>query len=179
MKHWYIALVIALSTSWSTPWASAADELPEGIIALEPYPAPELALEDLDGEGFDLDEARGQWVFVHFWASWCGPCRREMPAVERMVGRIDQDDWEVVLINTAESEDTVWEFLSATAPGLESLLDRDGLATEDWEPRGLPATYLVDPQGRVRYQALGGREWDQPAYLGFLERLASESQPAS
>lgn len=174
MKSWWLALVIALGA----PWANAANELPEGIIALDPYPAPALTLEDLDGDGFDLSEARGRWVFVHFWASWCGPCRREMPAVERMVAQIDQDAWEVVLINTAESEDTVWEFLGATAPGLDSLLDRDGLATEDWEPRGLPATYLVDPQGRVRYQALGGREWDRAAYLDFLERLASDSPSA-
>ena len=174
MKQWGIAILFAVLVQS----AGAAEALPEGIIALDPYPAPALSLEDLDGESFELAEARGQWVFVHFWASWCGPCRREMPAVERMVERLPADEWEVVLINTAESEDTVWEFLGGTAPGLGSLLDRDGLATEIWEPRGLPATYLVDPQGRVRYQALGGREWDKARYLGFLHDLAAGPDPS-
>lgn len=169
MKRWGIVLVLSLLVQL----ASAAEGLPEGIIALEPYPAPALALEDLDGAEFDLEAARGKWVFVHFWASWCGPCRREMPAVERMADRLAAEDWAVVLINTAESEDTVWEFLGGTAPGLGSLLDRDGRATEAWEPRGLPATYLVDPQGEVRYQALGGREWDTRPYLTFLRGLAA------
>ena len=54
---------------------------------------------------------------------------------------------------------------------MSSLMDSDGQATEAWEPRRLPATYLVDPQGLIRYQALGGLPWDQPAYLQFLERL--------
>jgi hypothetical protein len=76
-----------------------------------------------------------------------------------------------VLVNTAEDEDTLFTFLAATAPGLRSLMDRDGLVTEAWEPRGLPATYLVDPEGRLRYQALGGRPWDEAVYLEFLRGL--------
>lgn len=170
MRRWFVAL---LFVSW-IPFAWSQSALPQGIMALEPYPAPELALEGLDGERFDLQEARGVWAFVHFWASWCGPCRREMPAVERMAGQLDDRDWRVVMINTAESEDTVWEFLGVTAPGLGTLLDHDGLATEAWQPRGLPATYLVDPKGQVRYQALGGRPWDEAPYMQFLRALADD-----
>jgi hypothetical protein len=51
-------------------------------------------------------------------------------------------------------------------------MDTDGLVTEAWQPRGLPATYLVDPEGRIRYQALGGREWEKPVYVDFLRGLA-------
>ncbi|MGD8853456.1 MAG: TlpA disulfide reductase family protein [Gammaproteobacteria bacterium] len=151
--------------------AAQSVALPEGI---RPYdaPAPTLELSDMDGRLFSLQEdGRGQWVFVHFWASWCGPCRREMPAIQRMAAELEEQGLRVVLVNTAESEDTVFTFLAETAPALQSLMDRDGQVTEAWQPRGLPATYLVDPRGRIRYQALGGRPWDEDRYLEFLQGL--------
>lgn len=157
------------------PVAGAASrggaELPPGILALDGRAAPALALADMDGHRFELRQARGRWVFVHFWASWCGPCRREMPAIQRMAHRLDDPRLRIVLVNVSESADTVFTFLGVSAPDLSALLDRDGRVTERWEPRGLPATFLVDPRGRLRYQALGGRAWDRPAYLGFLRRL--------
>ena len=79
---------------------------------------------------------------------------------------------EFVLINTAESEDTVFNFLGIVAPDLNPLLDEDGQVTELWQSRGLPSTYLVDPQGQQRYLALGGRPWDETEYMEFLKRLA-------
>ncbi len=146
-------------------------QLPTGILALDGYPAPPLALEDINGNAFDLRQARGQWVFVHFWASWCVPCRREMPAIQSMAYVMEGAPLRIVLVNTAEDEDTIWSFLAAVAPELDTLMDRDGLVTEAWRPRGLPATYLVDPGGVVRYQALGGRPWNEPVYLDFLRKL--------
>jgi cytochrome c biogenesis protein CcmG/thiol:disulfide interchange protein DsbE len=166
----YLILLISENLMSAQPTA-----LPDGI---RPYDvaAPTLELSDMDRRAFSLQEdGRGQWVFVHFWASWCGPCRKEMPAIERMAEQMEGRRLRVVLVNTAENEDTVFTFLAETAPGLRSLMDRDGQVTEAWQPRGLPATYLVDPQGRIRYQALGGRPWDQEGYLLFLDKLLCES----
>lgn len=168
MRALLLALVLALAAA---PRAPVGGDLPKGILALDPRPAPALRLADIDGRGYDLEADRGRWVFVHFWASWCGPCRREMPAIARMQARLGEQGPALVLVNTAEDADTIFEFLAAVAPSLESLSDRDGLVTEAWRPRGLPATYLVDPAGRLRYQALGGRDWDEEPYLGFLRRL--------
>lgn len=150
---------------------AGAAEPPRGILAVAPHPAPDLRLPDIDGNTHRLHALRGQWVFVHFWASWCGPCRREMPAIGRLQQDLAAAGLRFMLVNTAEDADTVWTFLGATAPSLESLLDRNGEVTEAWRPRGLPATYLVDPQGRVRFQALGGRPWDAAAYRDFLTQL--------
>jgi thiol-disulfide isomerase/thioredoxin len=146
-------------------------EPPQGIIRQDGHPAPALKLMDMDGNSTDLKQLRGKWVFVHFWASWCGPCRRELPRLQVLPERLDPERFAMLLINTAEDEDTVFTFLAAVAPELNTLLDKDGLATEAWQPRGLPATYLVDPAGRVQYQALGGRPWDDKAYLDFLTAL--------
>lgn len=158
---------------------AAEPSLPEGIIRLEPYPAPLLQLNDMDGAAYDLREDKGALVFVHFWASWCGPCRKEMPAIQRLATLLEPEGLKVALINTAEDEDTVFSFLAAHAPDMRPLMDTDGLATEAWQPRGLPATYLVDHQGRVRYQALGGRSWDEAAYLNFLRTLMHEQSGPS
>lgn len=145
--------------------------LPPGVMHVDKVPAPELKLDNLDGEPYDLANSRGHWVFVHFWASWCGPCRREMPRIEKMMGILADKDIEFLLINTAETEDEVFTFLGIVAPDVMPLMDIDGQVTEVWQPRGLPATYLVDPDGRIRYQALGGREWELPVYLDFLRGL--------
>ena len=145
--------------------------LPKGILKLSPYPAPRMTLDDLDGETYTLKEDKGSWVFVHFWASWCGPCREEMPAIQNMMSTLQGEGLKIAMINTAEDEDTVFSFLSVYAPDIRPLMDRDGQVTEKWRPRGLPATYLVDPNGQVRYQALGGRAWDSLPYITFLRSL--------
>ena len=157
-------------------WLSsiAADRLPKGLLALDGRDAPPLVLNNLDGEPWDIDTSRGRWLFIHFWATWCGPCRKEMPTIQAVFPHIDASQLEIVLINTAESEDTVFAFLAEVAPDIIPLMDRDGLVTEQWQPRGLPATFFVDPAGRLQYLALGGRPWDEPEYLAFLERLVRQ-----
>ncbi|VAX13293.1 hypothetical protein MNBD_GAMMA24-1585 [hydrothermal vent metagenome] len=163
-------LIFALSNAWAV-----SPVLPKGIIPLSPRPAPALKLKDLDANVYDLKIAQGRWKFVHFWASWCGPCRREMPSIQRMIKRMQGSSLEIVLVNTAENEDTVFSFLAGVAPDVNSLLDSDGLATEKWRPRGLPSTYLVDPAGIIRYVALGGRAWDTKEYINFLHTLLAPS----
>jgi thiol-disulfide isomerase/thioredoxin len=154
--------------------ALAADPLPKGLLALDGRAAPPLVLNDLDGERWDISAARGRWLFVHFWATWCGPCRKEMPTIQAIVPKFDATQLEIVLINTAETEDTVFAFLAEVAPDITPLMDSDGLVTEQWQPRGLPATFFVDPQGRLQYLALGGRPWDSPEYLEFVQRLVGQ-----
>ena len=78
---------------------------------------------------------------------------------------------EFLLVNTAETEDEVFTFLGIVAQDLMPLMDLDGQVTEVWQRRDLPATYPVDPDGHIQHQALGGREWEKPAYLGFLRGL--------
>jgi thiol-disulfide isomerase/thioredoxin len=153
----------------------AANKLPKGIIQLDGKSAPALVLKDLEGTStYDINNAKGHWVFVHFWATWCGPCRREMPLIQTIHPKFEKSRLEIILVNTAESEDVVFTFMGDVAPDLNPLLDLDGAVTESWQPRGLPATYLVDPNGKLQYVALGGRPWDKPEYLDFLQQLIKE-----
>jgi thiol-disulfide isomerase/thioredoxin len=151
--------------------SACTETLPPGVMRLDNITAPALQLNNLDGEPYDLKNTQGHWRFVHFWASWCGPCRKEMPSIERMIAALGDSELEIVLVNTAETEDEVFTFLGIAAPDLVPLMDSDGKVTDVWQPRGLPATFLVDPAGRIQYQALGGREWEKPEYLEFLQGL--------
>ena len=144
---------------------------PKGIRHYEIGTAPDFRLADMDGESFDLTSARGKWVFLHFWASWCGPCRKEMPAIQRMSNKLDSGELEIVMVNTAENEDTIFSFLGEIGMEMNSLMDADGLVTEKYKPRGLPTTILIDPEGKVQYQAIGGREWHDKIYIDFLQQL--------
>lgn len=150
---------------------SAEIKIPEGIIKLDGRSAPQLKLEDIDGNSYDIKQSRGKWVFVHFWAAWCGPCRREMPTVQRMVEQLKDHAIDVVLVNTAETDDEVFSFMGVIAPDMSTLMDRDGLVTESWQPRGLPASFFVSPRGTLEYIALGGRTWDKPKFLNFVKQL--------
>ena len=146
---------------------------PDGVYERPPKPAPALRLADVHGKVSDLADLRGRWVFVHFWASWCGPCRRELPAIENMMKQLAEAAPALMMVNTAENEEDVFAFLGGIAPGLATLLDADGAASERWQPRGLPATFLVDPAGMIRYVAPGGRPWDTAPYLEFLRSLGN------
>ena len=148
-------------------------KLPKGLIFLDNRQAPPLKLNDMDGEPFDLENFRGKWVFVHFWATWCGPCRKEIPTIQAILSKYKNSHIKFAIINTAESEDLIFEFLGIVAPDIVPLMDNDGLVTEKWQPRGLPATFFVDPKGKLRYLALGGRPWDKAEYKDFLDSLHS------
>ena len=130
--------------------------------------------------GAEASDARVFRSLLNLRGALAGVPADSRPAVVAEVIDADKDatarqayggELEIVIINTAESEDTVFEFLAAVAPDLNPLMDKDGLVTEHWQPRGLPATFLVDPAGRLQYLALGGRPWDAPEYMRFLKRL--------
>lgn len=151
-----------------------AIEPPVKIIELDKQQAKNFLIEDYDGNTYELKSSKGRWVFLHFWASWCGPCRKEMPQLYKLQKQLKNKNIDFVLINTAEDEDTIFEFLGSIAPDLHSYMDKDGELTERWAPRGLPTTFFIDPKGRKRYLALGGRPWDKADYQKFIFQLLNE-----
>lgn len=168
MKHIILSSLILL---FSANTFVVAETLPKGIIRIDAREAPALILNDMDGNPFDLSTLKGHWVFVHFWASWCGPCRKEMPTIQATLREFKDSRLKFAIVNTAETEDAVFSFLGSAAPDIVPLMDTDGLVTERWQPRGLPSTFIVDPKGKLRYQALGGRAWNKGVYKKFLNQF--------
>lgn len=145
--------------------AQAADPPPltHGLTPIAaPYAAPALKLPDLDGKPHDLAQLKGRLVVINYWATWCPPCRREMPSLERLRQRLGDRGLAVLAVDVGEDADTVFAFTGQLdpAPTFPLLLDRDSQAMQRWKVKGLPTTFVVDPQGRVIYRAVGGREFD-------------------
>ena len=118
-------------------------------------------------------------MVVNFWATWCPPCRREMPSLERLNQRLGQRGLAVLAVDVGEDADTVFAFTGQLepAPAFPLLLDRDSATLQPWKVKGLPTTYVVDAQGRVIYRAVGGREFDHEGLMKQLESLLPPPAP--
>jgi len=157
--------------------AAAGIALRDSLTAVaRATPAAPLVLARLDGETYTLEQRRGHVVLVNFWATWCPPCRAEMPAMERIWQRLHARGLDVVGVNVGESAEAIRAFLKqfGTSIGFPILLDAETKAMESWGVRGLPASFVVDKRGRVRYTALGGRRMDSGPIVGLIDGLLAE-----
>lgn len=133
-------------------------------------------LENMDEEKKKLSDYKGKVVLLNFWATWCPPCVREMPSMERLQQQIGEDDFNVVAINQMEDVDQVFAFTGQLPvdPTFEILFDEDSKVSQSYAVRGLPTTYLVDKQGKIRYRAVGGREFNHPEVVKIINQLIAE-----
>lgn len=159
----------------------AAREVPpltHGLTVLPPgTAAPALRLPDLDEEMTDLADYRGRVVVVNFWATWCPPCRREMPSLERLNLGLQEEGVTVLAVNIGEDADTVFAFLGTVepAPTFPLLFDPEAVSLDDWGVKGLPTTFVVAPDGSLAYRAVGGREFYHPQVVRQLRKLLQQA----
>lgn len=141
-----------------------------------PVPAPEFDLQDMDEIRHTLADYSGKVIMINFWATWCPPCRREMPSMERLHQALGKDDFVVLAINQMESPDHVFAYTGQldVDPTFTILFDRDSSVSHQYRVNGLPTSYLIDKKGYVRYRAVGGREFDHPKVMQLIEKLLSE-----
>lgn len=136
-------------------------------------PAPDFALPDLDGKTHKLSDYRGKVVLVNFWASWCPPCRHEMPSMEKLYLKLKGKPFQVLACDQQEDFDTVFAFTGQLdpAPTFPLLLDRKSAVAKSFGVPGLPTSFLVDKEGRLAYRAVGGRDFDHPDVIALVEKL--------
>ncbi len=148
-----------------------AQPVPQTLTELPDKPlAPAFSLHDLDGKTHQLSDYLGKPVIVNFWATWCPPCREEMPSMQRAWNLI-QDEAVMLAINVGENEDKVFPFLGLYPVDFPILFDSDSSVLKAWPVQGLPTTFVVDPQGRIVYRAIGGRNWDNAEILQKIMAL--------
>ena len=154
----------------------AAADLPplsHSLTVQTPVPAPALVLKDLDGQSHDLSKLRGKVVLINFWATWCPPCRREMPSMERLSNALEGEPFVVLAVDVGEDRDTIETFTSQLdiTPTFPILLDADSRTLQAWKVAGLPSTFVIDRQGRIVASAIGGREFDHPQLVQAIRKL--------
>lgn len=155
--------------------AIAADlpPLSHSLTRQAPKPAPALKLKDLDGQLYDLAQLKGRVVLINFWATWCPPCRREMPSMERLSQTLKGEAFGVLAVDVGENADTIETFTGQldTTLTFPILLDTRSRTMQAWKVAGLPTTFLVDKQGRIVASAIGGREFDHPEMIRAIREL--------
>ncbi|MFA9461789.1 TlpA family protein disulfide reductase [Thiohalorhabdus sp. Cl-TMA] len=158
--------------------AGAAAALPTDMSLMGNLPrAPKLQLTELDGTTHALSRMRGKVVLVNFWATWCPPCREEMPSMQRLYEALRNRDFEILAVNVGERESEVFSYLHGeleTEITFPVLLDPEAKAMERFPVKGLPTTFLVDRKGRLAYKAVGGRAMDKPAFKQRILDLLEE-----
>jgi thiol-disulfide isomerase/thioredoxin len=132
---------------------------------------PGLVLKDMQGATHDLADYRGKVVLVNFWATWCEPCRDEMPAMQQLKRNLAGRPFEVVAVNLAESETKVNDFLRRFPLDFTIVLDRNSEARRDWKVKLLPTSFVIAPDGGIRYSVVGDVNWADEFAVGGLLRL--------
>lgn len=163
-----ILTVLALSVV-SAPMAQAAK-----FEARAPVDPPTLRATDLAGQSRTLADYRGKVVLLNFWASWCPPCREEMPSMERLRVKMAGRPLAIVAVSSAEPPADVTEYLARMPLGFDVLLDAAGGNTRGWKVFALPSSFLIDAAGKLRYVVTGPTEWDEGEGLATIEALLPE-----
>lgn len=132
---------------------------------------PPLKLREIDGRMHDLAAYRGQVVLVNFWATWCEPCRDEMPAIQRLKKKLAGKPFTVLAVNVDEPESRVRNFLAKMPLDFPVLADEGKVATKSWKVSVLPASYIIGRDGRIRYSLTGELAWDHDNVVSLLAEL--------
>ena len=152
-----------LASALAATAALALPRLARAAHVVRPWPAgkpvPPLALTDLDGKAWTLSALQGRPVLLNFWASWCEPCRAEMPSLELLATRHERAGLVVLAVNYREPVTKVRQFLELLPFSLPILLDTDGEAAGAWTPRVFPTTVLIDRRGLPRQSVIGELDW--------------------
>ena len=170
LKRIFIFVVLFnLAGLFSIP-AQATNLKPvEGKIA-----APALVLQDLQDNKHDLKDYKGQVVLVQFWATYCAPCRKEMPSMNKMMKKMGDIPFKILAVDMGESKEEVNQFVSEVKPEFTILMDEDGKSINDWRVFAAPSNFIIDPDGNIRYTLFGGVEWDSDELIEKLKAVAAK-----
>jgi thiol-disulfide isomerase/thioredoxin len=149
-------------------------KLGEFVPSSQPFTAPAISLADTNGHSVELSELRGKLVLVNLWATWCEPCLREMPSLERLQSRLGERIAVLAVSEDRGGNKTVEPFIAKL--GLKSVkiyIDPKSEVGHAFGARGLPTSFLIDREGKVLGRVEGAAEWDSPKILGVLEPLLS------
>ena len=133
---------------------------------------PDFALKDVKGKEVEIKKFRGKVVFLNFWATWCSPCKEEMPSMEVLHQLFKEKQFVLITISVDyEGQKTVKEFINKKQYTFSVLLDPDGETLDLFEVKGIPTTYVIDKKGRTVGKAIGPRDWSSQEVVSLINLL--------
>ncbi len=168
-----VPLFLAASVfSEPLPKEEAAAVMEAGFEPVAEAPAlRDFSLDDPAGKAATLSSWRGEVILVNFWATWCPPCREELPSMERLYQSLKTSGLVLLAVSSSEKPSTVHAFLDKNPLRVPVLLDTTGAVASQYGVQAFPTTYLIDRQGRVVGVRLGGQEWSSPESLKAIRRF--------
>ncbi len=142
--------------------------------ATTPAPAPDFALPSRDGGEVRLSELRGQVVMINFWATWCGPCRQEMPLLQQISARYEPLGFTLLGVNVEPDSAPAKAWLEKVPVTFPILFDRENTVSASFGVEAMPSTVLVDREGRVRHVHRGYKAGDESMYADLIRGLVKE-----
>ena len=137
-------------------------------------PAPAFTLAARSGQDVSLAQYRGQVVMINFWASWCGPCRQEMPLLESIYKKYNKMGFTMLGVNVEPDSNAANEWLKATPVSFPILYDRDSKVSKLYDVAGMPSTVIIDRSGKLRVLHRGYKPGDENEYLDSIRSLIRE-----
>lgn len=143
---------------------------------LKPYQGevlPDFTLSDMRGTRHTLSDYRGKVMMVNYWATYCGPCIKEIPSMRRLKEKLSDKPFDILAINMAETKSDVEAFMQRhkIEVNFPILLDEEGAVLEQWMVSAVPTTFIIDPAGTIRYALYGGLEWDNDEVVNTIKKL--------
>jgi DsbE subfamily thiol:disulfide oxidoreductase len=177
-----LALLLAVAWLVANPvWSAAQSKINYKVIKnLEPMkdqsPTPDFTVASFDGKKISLKDFRGKTVFLNFWATWCVPCREEMPAMERLYQQFKNRNFVILAVNVKDRKQEAMNFLKELGLTYPAAFDPDGEVGLLYGAWGLPTTYLIGPKGEGLARAWGPAEWDSPAARNLIAQILEEKK---
>jgi peroxiredoxin len=162
LKPWLraLALTSALATS--------------SLVGASASIAPSFTLPSRSGDSVSLDKLKGQVVMLNFWASWCGPCRQEMPLLDQMHKRYSSLGFTLIGVNVEANTKDAERWLKDTPVSFPVLFDRDSKVSKLYDVSAMPSTVFIDRKGNLRYLHRGYKPGDESEYLNQIRALLKE-----
>jgi peroxiredoxin len=145
-----------------------------GMAKVRGKAAPDFTLPNIDGQQVFLQQYRGKVVFLNFWATWCIPCREEMPALEQLHQKYQSEGLAVLAVNLKESAEQVKAFFQKHALSFPSLLDHHGSVFRDYLVVGMPTTYLIGRDGQLLAHGVGARDWTRAEGQELIHKVVKK-----
>jgi thiol-disulfide isomerase/thioredoxin len=159
---------------WLRAGALAVTVAVSSLVGASASIAPGFALPSRAGDSVSLDQLKGQVVMINFWASWCGPCRTEMPLLDQMYKRYSPLGFTLLGVNVEADTKDAEKWLAAMPVAFPVLFDRQNKVSKLYDVNAMPSTVFIDRKGNVRYLHRGYKNGDESEYLNQIRALLKE-----
>jgi thiol-disulfide isomerase/thioredoxin len=171
MKRLLSLLILGLGATLA--YGCSKTERAEPVArVVEQSPAPDITVHSLENRPRTLSELRGKVVLLNFWATWCPPCRQEIPSMMRLNSAMSGKPFEMIAVSVDEGGKAAVEaFFQSSGLRLPAYIDPDGRASKAYGTTGVPESFIIDKNGVVVKKVIGAMSWDRPDVVSYLESL--------